>query len=267
MRRTITNMLFLALISLPLLSLAQDDKCKAELDFGADVMSRYVWRGTQYGGDFPSIQPAISLSISNFTIGTWGAYSLSGASVVQEFDLFATYSFNDEMFTIGITDYYFPNAAVDYKYFDYKANSTGHILEGSFTYNGVEKFPLSILFAVNFFGADVASIEDDPGSADFNAKTGIKYSNYLEFSYPCKVKTVDVKAFAGLTLTSPKEAVATNGYIGEVGFYGPKAGLVNLGINVSKEIKLTEDFSLPISGSLVVNPLTSKVYYVFGISF
>lgn len=266
MRGKIGSIMVILLLGLTLSSAGQE-KCKAEFNVNADVVSRYVWRGTQYGGDFPSVQPTLSVKMPNFTFGVWGSYSLSGSSVTQELDLFALYTFKDEMFTIGLTDYFFPNASVDYSYLDYGANSTGHVLEGSFTYNGVEKFPLSVMLAVNFFGADAARLDNDPSSVNFNSKTGIQYSNYLEFNYPWKVKDIDIKATAGITLSSPREFDASTAYIGESGYYASKAGVVNLGVKVAKELKLTEEFSLPLSGSFIVNPITKKVFYVISISF
>jgi len=42
--------------------------------------------------------------------------------------------------------------------------------------------------------------------------------------------------------------------------------LCNLGIGTSKEIKITDSFSIPVSGSLVLNPSTEQFYVVVGIS-
>ena len=48
----------------------------AQLGLGTDVVSRYVWRGTDFG-DSPSIQPTINYTTSGFSVGFWGAYQLS----------------------------------------------------------------------------------------------------------------------------------------------------------------------------------------------
>ncbi|MDX9882794.1 MAG: TorF family putative porin [Prolixibacteraceae bacterium] len=40
----------------------------------------------------------------------------------------------------------------------------------------------------------------------------------------------------------------------------------NLGISTSKEIKVTDSFSLPVSGSVVLNPSTEQFHIVVGIS-
>lgn len=41
----------------------------------------------------------------------------------------------------------------------------------------------------------------------------------------------------------------------------------NVGIGTSKEIKITDDFSIPVSGSVILNPSTEAFFVVVGISF
>ncbi len=45
-----------------------------EFSVGTDVVSRYIWRGTDLGENTPSIQPTISFSAGGFTTGFWGAW-------------------------------------------------------------------------------------------------------------------------------------------------------------------------------------------------
>ena len=239
---------------------------KLGFDIGADIMSRYVWRGTQFGGSSPSIQPFTSLSLGNFEIGVWGAYSIGGTNPYQEFDLYATYSFANEMFSVTITDYFFPDELSDYKYFDYEKDSTGHIFEGTLSFNGTEKIPVSLLIATNFYGCDAKKINDDVNSPDFNKEDGIQYSTYLELGYSTSIWKIDFDAFIGFTPNSPKKADTASGYIGENGFYGNGLGIVNLGFTATKEIKITDKYSLPVSASVITNPQAEKVYFVFGIS-
>lgn len=82
------------------------------LSFGADVMSRYVWRGVNLGGNNPSIQPWLKYSVSSkdtshvFAIGAWAAISTGGLKS-QETDLVLSYTFKN-VITIWFTDYFFP---------------------------------------------------------------------------------------------------------------------------------------------------------------
>lgn len=42
--------------------------------------------------------------------------------------------------------------------------------------------------------------------------------------------------------------------------------IVNIGVSASKEIEITDSFSLPISGSVILNPDTEQLYILAGIS-
>lgn len=43
--------------------------------------------------------------------------------------------------------------------------------------------------------------------------------------------------------------------------------LVNIGVSTTKEIKITDTFSVPLSGALILNPDSEQFYVVVGISF
>jgi len=266
--RVITVLVLFLLTGFSVVGYGQESPKESKLgfDIGADIMSRYVWRGTRYGGSSPNIQPFTSLSISNFEIGVWGAYSIGGTNPYQEFDLYATYNFADEMFSVTITDYFFPDELSDYKYFEYEKDSTGHIFEGAISFNGTEKIPVSLLIATNFYGCDAKKINDDVNSPDFNEEDGIQYSTYFELGYSTSIRKIDFDAFLGFTLNSPKKADTDSGFIGENGFYGNSPGIVNLGFTATKEIKITDKYSLSVSTSVITNPQAEKVCFVFGIS-
>ncbi len=266
--RVITILALFLLTGFSAVSYGQESSKDSKLgfDIGADIMSRYVWRGTRCGGSSPNIQPFTSLSLSNFEIGVWGAYSVGGTNPYQEFDLYATYNFANEVFSVTIADYFFPNELSDYKYFEYKKDSTGHIFEGTLSFNGTEKIPVSLFIATNFFGGDAKKVDNDVNSPDFNKEDGIQYSTYIELGYSTSIREIDFDAFLGFTLNSPKKADTASGYIGENGFYGNSPGIVNLGFTATKKIKITEKYSLPVSTSVITNPQMEKVCFVFGIS-
>lgn len=234
---------------------------------GADLVSRYVWRGTQFGGFSPAIQPGVSVGVGNLEIGAWGSYSVGGVNPYQEFDLYVSYTMLDGMFSLTLNDYFFPDEIADYKYFRYDKDETGHIFEGAVSFNGTDNFPVSLLLAVNFFGNDARKINDDETSPDFNQEDGIQYSSYAEIGYSTKIQDVDINAFMGLALNNPKKADPNTGYVGETGFYGDGFGVVNLGLTASKEIKITDKYSLPVFASIITNPQREKVFFVFGITF
>ena len=239
---------------------------QAKISMGADVMSRYIWRGSQFGGNSPSLQPSLSIGYGNLTGSAWGAYSLSGSNTGQEFDLSLSYTFLNDALTAGICDYFFPDESSDYQYFNWKKDVTGHVLEASLAFNGTGKLPLTFLAAVNFYGADAIKVNNNPASPGFNSREGIKYSNYFELGYSFNVQDIPCKAFIGGTLNQVKKANNLTGYRGESGYYGNGPGIINLGITATQSLPVTEKFTLPISASIITNPQTQKIFFVFGFS-
>ena len=205
---------------------AQEEEKSNPIDIGADIMSRYVWRGTDYGSS-PSIQPYMELGLGGFALGFWGAYT-TNLPGVQELDFYANYTFSDVV-TIGITDYFFPDEIFGYDYYEFRGDSTAHILEGMASFNGLENLPLTLMIGYNFAGDS-------------------QNSTYLELGYSFSI--LDIFLGAG------------NGFYTTDG----KFNVVNLGIGVSKDLKITERFSLPMSASFITNPEAKKVHFVFGIS-
>lgn len=236
----------------------QDTTKKSSLDIGADIMSRYVWRGMNLGGSSPSIQPVFEYSCGNFTAGAWGAFSTSDGLTTQEADLYVSYTFAKKMFTFLVFDYFFPgekwadtlgnvsfNESNDYFEFDEK--KTGHLIEATLIFNGTKKLPLSVLIAANVWGNDAKNKDGDN-----------QYSTYIEIAWEGKCKDVDYKIFAGFTPNSPNEKA------GEIGFYGKTTGFTNIGIKADKELKITDKFSLPLITSFIINPMNENIFLVFG---
>jgi hypothetical protein len=218
---------FLMMTLLGLWTSSTDSSAQVDVSVGADLMSRYVWRGTDFG-DSPSIQPSIELSAENFVLGAWGAYATNKAAgdeneTYKEADLYAGYSFG-EIFSLTLTDYYFPLAAEEEDYFDYDDNHSFEI-SGTLTLN---KF--SLLAGKFFAGSDDKSL-------------------YFEAGYDFGL----VNAFIG---------AGDEAYSSDEDF-----NIVNVGIGASKEVKITDSFSLPISGSVIVNPEKENIYMVVGVSF
>lgn len=222
---------------------------ETSLNPGVDFMSRYIWRGLNLGGSSPSIQPSLEFTAGSFTVGSWGAFSTGNGLSLQETDLYLSYTFK-EVVSLTITDYFFPNDSVaNNHYFEFEENKTGHLLEASASFNGTEKIPFTLMAALNFWGADALKADGKK-----------QYSTYFELGYNGKCKEVDYNVFLGFTPNNPDEEK------GETGFYGPDAGIINLGIKASKSLNITDTFSLPVSASFMVNPLAENVFLVVGIS-
>jgi hypothetical protein len=254
---------------LPFQSYSQDpgtgaDEAKAsksQISFGADLVSRYIFRGKDYGNS-PAVQPNFSYSISGFKAGAWGSYGfvpysqkVNDSTTVDmgnyaEFDPFVSYTF--KWFTLCVTDYFTvngltPNSA---RYFDYTKNATGHTFEVSLAFAGPEKFPLQVFAGTLVYGSDKG--KDADGTWGLGAENN--YSTYLEAAYPFSL-------IGGFTLKP---------FIGGIPFgsawYGPSAGIVNVGFTASKSIRITKDFSIPLYTSVITNPQSQSIFFVFGLT-
>jgi len=157
---------FLALVAVLALGTATAQEAESDFSVGADLVSSYVWRGTQFGSG-PAIQPGVSYATGGLEIGAWGSNSFS-MNEGFEADLYAGYSF-DFGLGIAITDYYFGGDWTD---------GDVHYFEPALSY-GIGDF--SILAAYMIGGG---KDEND----DFNTQ-----DTYLEVGYAFG----DVSVFVG----------------------------------------------------------------------
>jgi hypothetical protein len=217
-----------------------------------DFQTRYVWRGQPLGGTSPSLQPGMSFSWKGLTVGAWGAFGFNN-QVVQELDLYLSYTFWKERFTVIVTDYSFPDELTDFNYFDYE---NGHVLEAGISYNGEENVPIAVAIYCNLYGADAK-----------NANGKNSFSTYAELSYNPTFKRigVDFSIFAGFALHGQKISEGIDPVSGEelfrYGFYGNRTfAPVNLGIKASKSFEIGK-LSIPVGTSLIFNPIAKKAYF------
>lgn len=220
------NLIILIALTVFSLNTSTAQESSASFDIGVDFASRYVWRGLEFS-DSPAVQPYAEYTSGNFTLGAWASYETGGQVVGQEFDIYASYAFG--AFSIGLTDYAFPVDGASDGYFMIK----NHIGEANLNFDGVEGFPLSISFNVNIYNDDENSI-------------------YTEFGVPMKVGDTEVGLFAGL---------GNEMYTTDSDFK-----LMNIGLSASKDIKVTDEFSLGASASAIFNPDTDDAYLVFILS-
>ena len=118
-----------------------------EVTIGADVVSRYVWRGTDYG-NAAAVQPSIETTIGPVALGAWGSWSISPGPADasgNECDLYASTTVGPVGLTL--TDYFFPAYAGT----DSLLNVDIHVFELS---AGADVGPVSVLAATNVSGDD-----------------------------------------------------------------------------------------------------------------
>lgn len=210
------------LVMMIFVNVSAQENSKMTISPSADLVSRYVWRGLDFG-NAPAIQPGIEAAIGNFAVGAWGSYTLS-ASPYLEADLYASYSF-DFGLSIIATDYYFPAAEIggvtDNSYFDMDSHTFEIGLSQEFG-----NFYVSGYYFMNL-------------DNDLYFEVGYSFDSF--------------SVFAG---------AGTESYTSDAGF-----AITNIGISTSKEIPISDIYSLPVSGAFIVNPDLQQVNIVFGVSF
>ena len=192
-------------------------------DFGADLVSSYVWRGTQFGSG-AHIQPWMELGSGSLTGGVWGSFPTTASGGGNELDLWVSYDFGPLAFTV--TNYSFPTNDGTY----------GDGNPGLFDSEWMEISGSADLGPV---GLTIGYFTDAEAL-------------YVEAGFP--IGAIDIGIGFG---SDSKDA-----------FYaGGDSGLVNLSFGGSKDIKITEDYSLPVSGSFIYNPDSEAAFMVFGMNF
>ena len=213
---------------------AQDE---IETTVSGDVVSSYIWRGQDLGD--VSLQPTLGVSYKGLSLTAWGSVGLTDPLDTKEFDL--TLSYTTGGLNIGITDYWFDAGLdPDARYFKYDAHGTNHVFEANIGYDfGVA----SVQWFTNFAGND--GINKDGKRA---------YSSYAEVVVPFKLSAIDWTATVGAV---PSATSFYNDWTS--GF-----AVTNVSLKATKDIKVTDSFSIPVFGQIAANPCTQKAYLVFG---
>ena len=219
-----------------------------DLSLGADVVSRYIWRGIDVN-DAVNIQPTILLTVAGFGFGFWGSYSLYTSSTDYEYDQeIDTWISYDYVFENGIdigailTDYYYPGLGIKWGNFNNYNNPDGpgaHTVEAGLSLKLPETIPLKFSGYVNIY--------NDAGN-----------NTYFQIDYSFSVVKIPIDIFIGAAGGSK----ANPDYYGTADF-----NVINIGVKGTKSIKITEDYSLPVSVSFIINPRTEIAYLVFGLTF
>lgn len=222
------------LLAAAMTAAAQD---KLETTLGADIVSRYIWRGQDLGQ--VSVQPTVGIGYRGLSLSAWGSVGLSHPSDTKEFDLTLGYTLGG--FNIGVTDYWF-DAGPDpeNRYFKYDAGGTNHVFEATVGYDfGFA----SLQWSSNFWGNDLV---ESTGKQAF--------SSYFEINVPFRLGGAEWTATAGAV------PFAT-------AFYGTSGfAVTNIALKAAKDIRITDTFSIPVFVQIAANPDTRKVYLVLGLT-
>lgn len=213
---------------------AQDSKI--ETTIGADIVSRYIWRGQDLGS--VSMQPTLGVAYKGLSLDAWGSVGLTDPDDTKEFDLTLSYTLGG--FNIGLTDYWLSEGGDPKgRYFMYEAHRTNHVFEANI---GYDFGPLAFQWYTNLAGND-----------GLNRSGKRAYSSYFELEAPFKFASADWTATIGAV------PYATDFYEKASGF-----AVTNIALKAAKEIKVTDKFAIPLFAQVVANPSSQKAFFVVG---
>lgn len=231
--KTLAAAMGVAILLLPTKTYAQD---KFTVNGKADFVSDYIWRGADQNSGF-SVQPSLTLGYAGFSINVWGSQTLSRWNVEipsKEFDINLSYSSNN--FSVTVSDYWW--SGVNWPYGHYKDS---HFFEGTLTYCFGKSFPLTLSWSTMFAGADK------------NEEGKLQGSTYINASYQISLP-------ADITLTP------AIGFTPWKGYYHNKAAFTDISLKAGKDIKITDNFSIPLFVQAIVAPIYDRTYLVTGFS-
>lgn len=209
---------------------------KLDVTGKADFVSDYVWRGIYQNSGF-SIQPTLGLSYKGITATAWGSQSITNAKdAPQEFDV--SLSYNIHGFGITVTDYWWEGMHAPYGYYANK-----HHFEGTLSYHFGEKIPLFVSWSTMF------------ASSDNNIDGDRAFSTYIYAAY-------DISCPFDVTLTPSVGFTPWKGM-----YHTQSAAFTDIALKASKEIEITNKFSLPLFVQAIVAPQADKTYLIAGFSF
>jgi hypothetical protein len=198
----------------------------------ADFANRWTWRGVNYS-NVPVIQPTLGFQKDGWKVYNWSSYSTSIQRMQEvDWDIYYTH----KSFTFGFIDYFnmTDSLGAEHKYFNFNGRTTMHVFDATIIYNGPASFPIKLTASKWFYGND----------RDKNGNN--YYSTYLEVGFNIVIGDYTFKPLVG----------GTTGR----GFYGNRAGVVNVAAGLAKSIKITDNFSLPLETTFAVNPQKQNVY-------
>ena len=247
---------------------------KDSLEINLDVVSRYIWRGQSWGGNYVAVQPAVNYTVNDtWTFGFWATTNFKkdyfypdgvAGKGYQEIDLSVNYAVTDYM-EIQLCDYYWPSVerveGVDNGYFNYGKNSVKTIDASLlFDFDDAFEIPLKLTLSTLVAGNDYRY--DSNGE---NPKQN--YTTYFEAGYSWKklFQKITFELVGGAVLNNQAQYYTSGDY--------NKVSVVNLSLKATRKFKLANRFTMPLTLNYIHNAATENTDYfgkdflIFGLTF
>jgi len=231
-------------------------------EIGADMQSRYLWRGQSWGGNYPAFQPYCNFAATPaLTVGVWATtnfntqyYDPDGITPrgYQEFDFGLTYQLNSFL-SFEIWDYYWPSLqleeGVSRDYFNYgcdgvKTVDASVVADFSEGYQFAFDFTISTLIAGNDYRYSTSS-EGPRQNYTTYVEAGYTFSDFLKRHQSKILQDIAIHPAIGVVLNNQA------GYYTYADYDRPS--LVNLAISVSRVIECSDAFGMQVSADYAHN--------------
>jgi len=214
----------------------------SQINISSDITNRYIYRGTNVGGNSFHIQPSIKYntnldSLSTIQLSLWGTFGLDNK--YKEVDFGGKYSIHNISFIVS----------VNYNPFDKYNNKIINPFTNEFilSYDGCTKFPFTFTIESYFYGND----KNYGYNKNLDKNNSLYHSTYIEVGYFKIIGINQFNIFTGFTPWS--------------GMFSNKPSFVNIGITDNTKIKILNK-NLPIYDTILFNPSTNKMFFLIGIT-
>ena len=225
-------------------------------DVALDLVSRYIWRGQSWGGNFMAAQPSFNYAITKkLTIGTWATtnfqkdyYYSDGVTEnkgYQEVDLGLTYQLTNFL-SVQLWDYYWPTfeklEGVDQNYFNYgpdgvQSVDASLVFDFSDGYQFAFDATLSTLVAGNDYRYN-ADGENPKQNYTTYVEAGYTFANLFDGVSAKTFKNISLHPTVGCVLNNQAEYYTYADY--------DKPSFVNLALNATREFDLGRGITMPL---------------------
>ena len=245
-----------------------------KLSFNVDLVSRYLWRGQCWGGDYFAVQPTIEYALTpKITIGTWATTNFKKEYYYpdnenyykgyHEIDLYLGYQITDFL-QFQFWDYYWPSVSkvegVSNKLFDYGTTS-------SQTIDAILYFDFSEAYRYPFNATISTFVGGNDYRFDSNDKPKRNYTTYVELGYTFNLLDKTKCKFIQNLELLPSVGVVLNNKAAYYNFADyDKPSLINMSLKAIKEFDLGGNVVMPFSLNYVHNAATKKTDF-FGKNF
>lgn len=251
------------------------DAKEKKLSLNVDVVSRYLWRGQCWGGDYVAVQPTIEYLLTpKLTLGFWATTNfkkdyfygdgVSAYKGYQEIDFYVYYQVNDFL-QLQLWDYYWPSVSkvdgVDNRFFNYGS-------DGSKTVDAIMYFDFSEGYKYPFNATISTLVAGNDFRYDSNGEHPKQnYTTYLELGYTFaffekskfeSLQDIEISPVVGAVLNNKAEYYTYANY--------DTVSFVNLGLSATKEIDLGKGITMPVTLNYTHNAATKNTE-LFGKNF